>query len=742
MRLRTAHLFLLTVVLSQAAHTQTVAELDSSLATLSIDPQESYRVRDLRLRKGDVSIYLNEGSLSFATPVGGRIVAAVFTTEGIDAGDAEFLLMPPQPAERASLASFAKTPNLDEHFSSAVFFFTDDTRRQILSQIIDPDNHRSPEIAAAIKVNADAVLRSNATQVNSRLLESLLSTPGSGDDFFWAVVGGHTIGSFSFMFDPTEAEPVVVGATRLSPGPVFQLWTSYRPRKMAPYVPPAPVISDYRIDAAIAPDLSLQATATFKWKAGPADGRGIHLNLSRKLQVQSATLNGEPVEFVHEYQPSFEGAQSDTDLLLVLPHPVTAGQQYGIAVRYRGFVIREVSPQSYFVSERNLWYPHVMPMYTTFDLIFHCPARFQLVSSGDLVTDKIDGDMRIVHRVTPQPEQLAGFNLGQYRSKSIDADNYHIECYSTESVDLDDTTIPQQSVEILRKYTAQWSRLPTDTLCITPIHGYFGQGFPGLIYLSESAYLRPSSRPADVRNARADTFFADVLLPHELAHQWWGNLIGSASYRSDWLMESMANYAALQLLEAKKGRGALDNLLEQYRRDLLVKRPAGETIESAGPVDFGVRLLNTQGTQTWQTIIYEKGTWILQMLRERLGTEGFHQMQLALLNRYTGKEITNEEFRETASAFVPPGQPDPKLTGFFETWVYGTGIPSIRQKRSSLNITDVDEAFTFDLPMTCSGGKTRWAHVTEGQNQLPPDMANCQLPQPQNFLYLANDSNP
>ncbi len=338
MRLRPAHLFLFALAAGSIAPAQTVADLERQLGQLTVDPGQTYHVRDVRLRKGDVSIYLNEGVIAFASPVGGHVVAALFTTEGVDAGDAEILIMPPQPAERASLASFAKTPNLDEHFASAVFFFTDQTREEILSQIADPEHKRTPDVASSLAGAINPVLRANAQEVNTRLLRSLLSGPGASDEFFFSIVLGRDTGPFSFLYDPSDIEPVIVGATRHGPPAQFQLWTAYRPRRMPPDQPQPLRIAKYVIDGDIRPDLSLHASASFDWTASADDGRALRLFLSRKLKVESATLDGSPVEFVHPYSPDFEGRESDTDLLIAPATPVIAGPRisdYGSLQRAR-----------------------------------------------------------------------------------------------------------------------------------------------------------------------------------------------------------------------------------------------------------------------------------------------------------------------------------------------------------------------------------------------------------------------
>src|SRR5690349_17981123 len=106
------------------AQSPSAASLAGNLRGLSLDPNETYHVRDVQISRGDIKLYLNEGTLSFASGVIGKTVAAVFTTSGVDAGDAEVLVMPTSASERASLATYTGSPNLDEHFDSAVFLFT------------------------------------------------------------------------------------------------------------------------------------------------------------------------------------------------------------------------------------------------------------------------------------------------------------------------------------------------------------------------------------------------------------------------------------------------------------------------------------------------------------------------------------------------------------------------------------------------------------------------------------------
>src|SRR5262249_16119333 len=84
----------------------------------------------------------------------------------------------------------------------------------------------------------------------------------------------------------------------------------------------------------------------------------------------------------------------------------------------------------------------------------------------------------------------------------------------------------------------------------------------------------------------------------------------------------------------------------------------------------------------WRTIVYEKGTWILHMLRRRMGDERFNSFLGALRKRFEWKSLDTDGFRLLAAEFLPPKSPDPKLDAFFGQWVYSTGIPTLRLSSS------------------------------------------------------------
>jgi hypothetical protein len=268
---------------------------------------------------------------------------------------------------------------------------------------------------------------------------------------------------------------------------------------------------------------------------------------------------------------------------------------------------------------------------------------------------------------------------------------------------------------------------PLATLTVTPIPGRFGQGFPGMVYLSTLAYLEPAERQLPRADSVNHIFFSEILHAHEVAHQWWGNGVTSADYQDDWLMEALANYSALILLEKRKGTRVLDTVLDSYRQNLLTKLDDGRVVESAGPVTMGHRLYSSQFPASWSIVTYEKGTWILHMIRRRMGDTAFWNLLNEIYRKNLYGRISTEQFREAARRNLPPGSVDPKLENFFETWVYGTGIPSLKMThtvsgkapRLTLKVTitqsDVDEDFSVWVPVEIQAPQmkpiTKWVQT-------------------------------
>ena len=400
------------------------------------------------------------------------------------------------------------------------------------------------------------------------------------------------------------------------------------------------------------------------------------------------------------------------------------------------------------MSARGDWYPTHGLQYADYDFQFRYPAGLDLVTPGDIVEDRVDGAERVTRRRTSAPIRLAGFNLGNYEHARVSRGPYEVDVCANRALEpalapkaappIPPVTLPRGRGQGLPEPSADIPPAPSSLdrlhdiasdvasalefmaskfgppalprLTVSPIPGAFGQGFPGLIYLSTMSYMKNPVGPQN-RSAALDMFIEDVLQVHEVAHQWWGNRVTSAGYRDAWLQEALASYSALLYLEQRKGPQATELILDSYRRDLLEKNGSGQTVESAGPIVLGERLISSMEPRAWHTIIYGKGSWIMHMLRERMGTDRFFSMLAELIKRYDHQQLSTEQFRQLAVEFLPPKSDDPKLESFFDQWVYGTGMPSLKVSYSikgkapaiqlvgTLTQSDVDEDFSVPVPV-------------------------------------------
>jgi hypothetical protein len=765
--LRFAVPFLLALPLSAAL--PTAAEVGHLLHENSLDANECYKVTELEYSKEDLKIFFTEGFLSFTKPVNGIRTAAVFSAE-VEAGDAEILLLPPTRGERLSLSNFTQSPNLEEHFKTALLLFTDSTAEDLLAKIRAQGAKKSPEMGALLSDQYNSMVRNVSVSFETRLVQDLLST-NRRNGFFYMGVNGATLGTFDISYDPLALSEIVIGQLDGTTGRSYKTWTSFpsRSTRASAKERERPFLLDnYRIDTTITPDLNVNVITRMTLTPKQPIGRVVSLLISPLMHVTSAQIDGRPVEFYapESLRSNLLHNSDNQAVLLVAADTIDSSQQHEIEVHHEGKVISKAGDRIYFVNSRGTWYPRAGTEFSSYDLTFRYPKNLLLVSTGEPVEERVDGDWRITRRRSSTRIPFAGFNLGDFEKTVVTQGPYRIEVCANRNLEaalqnkpssdedrpydrrrpyvvpaplngppsgpppLADPASRMDSVArhvaaALEFMTAAFGPPPIQHLTISPIPGTFGQGFPGLIYLSTLAYLDSADRPVSLRAQYDNTFFADLLDAHEVGHQWWGNLVIPASYQDEWLMESLANYSALLLLEKKKGPKALDTVLADYKKHLLAENSDGKTFESMGPISWGYRLQTSASTEAWRRITYEKGAWIIHMLRRQMGEAQFAALLREACKRYQFHTLSTEQFLSLAEQFAPKKM---NLKSFFDTWVYGTGIPAVNIEYAinGLKVTgtlaenDVAEDFAASIPVEVQTGRQKSVYwLTAGTEPVP-----------------------
>ncbi len=157
--------------------------------------------------------------------------------------------------------------------------------------------------------------------------------------------------------------------------------------------------------------------------------------------------------------------------------------------------------------------------------------------------------------------------------------------------------------------------------------------------------------------------FSESVTAHELGHQWWGDNVTCKTWNNIWLNEGFATYAANLWEQYKTGTANWP----AYYSAMAGSRPGtpGATVYVS---DAGVADMNTIFSSNNS---YDKGSWVLHMLRGVMGDTLFFQGLKDYRAAFQGSGATTDDFAASMSSTF--GQ---DLTPFFNEWVYGGGNPA------------------------------------------------------------------
>ena len=207
------------------------------------------------------------------------------------------------------------------------------------------------------------------------------------------------------------------------------------------------------------------------------------------------------------------------------------------------------------------------------------------------------------------------------------------------------------------------------------------------MYLPISAFLDPTQRYS-LMGASAFGFqdFIQEVTPHEVAHQWWGHMVGLATYHDAWLSEGFAEFSAGLFVEATEKQSAVDKFWERLREEIMRKNPFGNSPNDAGPLWLGERLNTFKTADAYRGMVYPKGAYFLQMLRmlmrdEKTGDQDFIAMMHDYVQGYLYKNASSEGFKDMVEKHMKPvldAEGNHRIDWLYRDWIYGTDLPRYR----------------------------------------------------------------
>ena len=251
--------------------------------------------------------------------------------------------------------------------------------------------------------------------------------------------------------------------------------------------------------------------------------------------------------------------------------------------------------------------------------------------------------------------------------------------------------IAKQGMAYLSSYFAQSFPFPKYDMVLIPGFPYGGMEHAGATFLREESVLFRTAP------TRSDLLGRDLLVLHELTHQWFGDLTTMRWFDDLWLKEGFAQYMAYQALDTLKPG---ENVWKRFYESI---KPAAYEIDSTqGTTPIYQDIPNLQDAKSaYGAIVYSKAPGVLKQLAYVLGPYAFRDgLRLYLKEHLYG----NAEWSDLVHAFERvSGQ---KLEPWADMWIRHRGMPQV------------------DVVWSCDGGRISRLSLSQhdvlGENNLWP----------------------
>jgi hypothetical protein len=404
---------------------------------------------------------------------------------------------------------------------------------------------------------------------------------------------------------------------------------------------------------------TLSGTATLDIRATYHELRSFTLD-SYGPQIDAVTIDGDDVPFVAK----------EKKLLIQLPAAMPYGTVFQAAIRYH------VSPQPYrspyipffdigmfFTDGRvstlnepdaaRTWFPcndHPADR-ATYDFTLRVPLPLTAVASGQLVeiVPNRDGTQTYHWQMNhPMATYLVGISVADYAALSSQTpDGIPITNY-VYSDRIDDGT------NLFTTTTADAMAFLENLIAPYPFETY-GQVVAPVVGMALETQTM-TTMPDMILDGTGLQYYG--LIVHELSHQWFGNTLTLGNWSDIWLNEGFASYMDWMSREARFGSDAA----------LAVRTSSEQTLISDGRVS---PLIDPTPAEMFGITTYDKGAWVLHMLRQEIGDEAF----IAVLRAYYNTALLDRPADTLTLWQIAEQTTGRDLSAFFTQWLLQGGIP-------------------------------------------------------------------
>ena len=313
------------------------------------------------------------------------------------------------------------------------------------------------------------------------------------------------------------------------------------------------------------------------------------------------------------------------------------------------------------------------------------PAHYQIVANGKLVEQKVFPDGHQISRwnnEAPLPTKVMVIGAADFAIQSVgNVGEIPVSTWVFKKDEVAGFHDYAQGKTILEWFVKQVAPYPWDKLAnVQSRTRYGGMENASCIFYADNSVTGDGS--------------CEALMAHEIAHQWFGNSASEANWYHIWLSEGFATYFTHVYFEMVHGKEEAVKRLKRDRAAIL----SWPMAEQLAVVDSRIADLN----QLLNLNSYEKGSWILHMLRDRVGDEAFFQGikdYCAAFKFGNALSVDLENAMEKASGL--------DLDAFFKQWLYRPGFPKLDvewkwskgKKTVNIQLTQTQKGDPFVFPL-------------------------------------------
>ena len=316
------------------------------------------------------------------------------------------------------------------------------------------------------------------------------------------------------------------------------------------------------------------------------------------------------------------------------------------------------------VYESGVWW--LDPVYSFGDSVYSDAALYTvevltdpgmvMATSGMLVSQQ-EVDLKVMHRYVSGPARDFFFVISpEYQISSRQVGGTTVNSYYLPKDAAGGAQALETAARSLEIYSSLFGPYPLKEYDIVeaPLNQPSGIEYPGLGLIAEHMY-------ADLT---APDFNATVA--HEVAHQWWYNVVGNDVFRAPWVDEALATYSSVLYWEQVGGETARQQALAYYQERYSQNTQNGWDAPVTSPMAY---FQESNRIQSYSPVVYAKGCLFYDELRRMIGDDAFFK---ALQFYYGSHWFTVASTSELLGAF--DAATEIQLEDLYKTWLYSPEV--------------------------------------------------------------------